>query len=139
MKRAVEQEDNETLALMEEQEPKAGTTQPVEETPMKKSKTVETEAVELRSPGSPRRSQRSIALSSGESECVAMVGGCSEGLLIRHCWKFLTDEEAEMVCRSDSSAARSLAGRIGVGRTRHMAAGLLSLQQRVNSKEVRIS
>lgn len=36
------------------------------------------------------RTQRSIVLSSGESEYVAMVGGCSEGLLIRHCWKFLT-------------------------------------------------
>ena len=85
------------------------------------------------------RSQRSIALSSGESEYVAMVGGCSEGLFIRHCWKFLTNEEADMVCRSDSSAARALAGRTGVGRTRHIAAGLLWLQQRVNSKEVRIT
>ena len=56
-----------------------------------------------------------------------------------HCWQFLTGEEAEMVCRSDSSAARALAGRIGVGRTRHIAAGLLWLQQRVNSKEVRIT
>ena len=55
------------------------------------------------------RSQHSIALSSGENEYVAMVGGCSEGLFIRHCWKFLTDEEADMVCRSDSSAARALA------------------------------
>ena len=85
------------------------------------------------------RSQRSIALSSGESEYVAMVGGCSEGIFIRHCWKFLTNEGADMVCRSDSSAARALAGRIGVGRTRHIAAGLLWLQQRVNSKEVRIT
>ena len=85
------------------------------------------------------RSQRSIALPSGESEYVAMVGGCSEGIFIRHCWKFLTNEGADMVCRSDSSAARALAGRIGVGRTRHIAAGLLWLQQRVNSKEVRIT
>ena len=85
------------------------------------------------------RSQRSIALSSGESEYVAMVGGCSEGIFIRHCWQFLTDEEAEMVCRSDSSAARGLAGRIGVGRTRHIAAGLLWLQQRVSAKEIRVT
>ena len=31
------------------------------------------------------RSQRSIALSSGESEYVSMVGGASEGLFWRHC------------------------------------------------------
>eukprot|EP00913_Durusdinium_trenchii_P014129 g13262.t1 len=39
----------------------------------------------------------------------------------------------------DSSAARSLAGRVGVGRTRHIAAGLLWLQQKVGSKELRIT
>ena len=85
------------------------------------------------------RTQRSIALSSGESEYVAMVGGCSEGLFIRHCWKFLTNEDLEMVCRSDSSAARSLAGRVGVGRTRHIAARLLWLQQKVSTKELRVT
>ena len=62
------------------------------------------------------RCQRSIALSSGESEYVAMVGGCSEGLFLKHCWQFLTEEDIDMVCRSDSSAARSLAGRVGVGK-----------------------
>lgn len=68
--------------------------------------------------------QCAIALSSGESEYVAMVGGCSEALFIKHCWAFLTGEQADLVRRSDSSAARALAGRIAVGRTRHIAAGL---------------
>ena len=85
------------------------------------------------------RCQRSIALSSGESEYVAMVGGCSEGLFLKHCWQFLTEEDVDMVCRSDSSAARSLAGRVGVGRTRHIAAGLLWLQQKVGEKELRVT
>lgn len=44
-----------------------------------------------------------------------------------------------MVCRSDSSAARSLACRIGVGRPRHIASGLLWLQQKVNEKEMRVT
>ena len=85
------------------------------------------------------RCQRCIALSSGESEYVAMVGGCSEGLFLKHCWSFLTGEEINMVCRSDSSAARALAGRIGVGRTRHIAAGLLWLQEKTNAKELRVT
>ena len=42
------------------------------------------------------RCQRSIAFSSGESEYVAMVGGCSEWLFIKHCWQFLT-EDIDMV------------------------------------------
>lgn len=33
---------------------------------------------------------------------------------------------------------RALAGRIGVGKTRHIAASLLWLQQKVNAKELRI-
>ena len=85
------------------------------------------------------RSQRAIALSSGESEYVAMVGGRSEGLFLKHCWKFLTNEDLEMICRSDSSAARALAGRVGVGRTRQIAAGLLWLQQKVVAKELKIT
>ena len=85
------------------------------------------------------KSQRAIALLSGESEYVAMVGGCSEGLFLRHCWKFLTNEDLDMVCRSESSAARSLAGCVGVGRTRRIAAGLLWLQQKVSLKELRIT
>ena len=64
------------------------------------------------------RCQKSIALSSGEREYIAMVGGVSEAMFIQHCWEFLTEEKAEMVCRSDSSAARSLAQRVGIGRPR---------------------
>ena len=35
------------------------------------------------------RGQRSIALSSGESEYLAMVSGSSEGMFLRHIWEFL--------------------------------------------------
>lgn len=49
------------------------------------------------------------------------------------------EEGVDMVCRSDSSAARSLAGRVGVGCIRQCAAGLLWLQQKVNEKELRVT
>ena len=65
-----------------------------------------------------------------------MVGGVSEGLFLQHCWKFLCGEECKMICRSDSSAARALASRLGIGRTRHIAANLLWLQQKVKEKTV---
>ena len=48
-------------------------------------------------------------------------------------------KELARLTKVDSSAARSLAGRVGVGRTRHIAAGLLWLQQKVGSKELRIT
>ena len=43
-----------------------------------------------------------------------------------------------MVCRSDSSAARSLAQRVGIGRSRHIAANMLWIQQKVVEKLLKI-
>ena len=73
------------------------------------------------------RTQKSITLSSAEAEYVAMLGSCCESLLIRDAVKWLLDE---VVTITDSSSARSLACRKGVGRTRHLQAGFLWLQKR---------
>ena len=85
------------------------------------------------------RSQKSIALSSGESEYVCMVGGVSEAMFLQHGWKFLTGKLCRIQCRSDSSAARSLACRVGIGRIRHLAANLLWLQEKVNNKLIEVT
>ena len=85
------------------------------------------------------RGQKSIAVSSGESEYVCMVGGCSERLFLKHCWKFMVGEECVLVCRSESSAARFLGGRLGIGRARHIEANLLWLQQKVAEKALTIT
>ena len=85
------------------------------------------------------RSQKSIALSSGESEFVAMVGGSSEGMLVKHLVKFAIGEETDARVRSDSSAARSMAQRQGIGRVRHLDASLLWIQQRERQKELQVS
>ena len=84
------------------------------------------------------RCQKSIALSSGKSEYIAMVGGVSEAMFIQHCWEFLTGDKPELMCRSDSSAARSPAQRVGIGRSRHIAANLLWIQQKVVEKLLKI-
>ena len=80
------------------------------------------------------RAQKAIALSSGESEFVAMVAGCSEGLLVRHLWNKLTGRSCTMKARSDSSAARSMVQRQGIGRVRHLDASLLWIQQKEKEK-----
>ena len=85
------------------------------------------------------RSQKSISLSSGEAEFVAMVGGCSDGMLIRHLWMKMVEEECEMRVRSDSSAARSMVQRQGIGRVRHLDAALLWIQQKEKEKVLSVS
>ena len=41
-----------------------------------------------------------------EGEFMALVAGCSEGMLVRHLWNKITGGECQMKARSDSSAAR---------------------------------
>ena len=83
------------------------------------------------------RSQKSVTLSSAEAEYVALVGSSCEAILIRDAVNFLLKGVAsvKMTARTDSSSARALACRQGVGRVRHLQAGLLWVQQMVNQKE----
>lgn len=80
------------------------------------------------------RGQKSVSLSSTESEFVAMVGGCSDGLLVRHLWMQLVKEEIDLGARSDNSAARAMVQRQGIGRVRHLDASLLWIQQKEKDK-----
>ena len=81
------------------------------------------------------RAQKSIALSSGESEFVAMVAGSSEGLLVRHLWNKMTGVQCTMKVRSDSSAAR----RQGIGRVRNLDSSLLWIQQKEKEKVLTVA
>ena len=80
------------------------------------------------------RSQKSISLSSGEAEFVAIVGGCSEAMFLRNLLKFMLGEFPNVKSRSDSSAARSMCQRQGAGRVRHLDSGMYWIQQRIQSK-----
>ena len=80
------------------------------------------------------RSQKAIALSSGESEFMALVAGCSEGMLVRHLWNKITGEECQMKARSDSSVARGMTQRQGIGRVRHIDASMQWIQQKEREK-----
>ncbi|OLP76333.1 Copia protein [Symbiodinium microadriaticum] len=85
------------------------------------------------------RSQRSIALSSGESEFIALVGGASEALYVGDCLKFLVEGEeleVEVRSRSDFAACRGIAQRVGCGRIRHLDASLLWVQLAVKGKRL---
>ena len=65
------------------------------------------------------RTQKARALSSGEAEYYAIVTGSAEGLGMQSLaidlgWKF------QVVVHTDSSTAKSVAGRRGLGRMRHV-------------------
>ncbi|CAL1135832.1 unnamed protein product [Cladocopium goreaui] len=75
------------------------------------------------------RSQKSIALSSCESEYLAAVGGGAEGIHIGRLWTFLVRKETEVDVVTDSSSCRAFAQRQGVGRLKHIETKYLWLQQ----------
>ena len=80
------------------------------------------------------RAQKSISLSSAESEYNSMVSGACDAILVKACINFVAPPEcqvSEVSLFVDNSAARSIASRQGVGRTRHLEGKILWLQDKV--------
>ena len=84
--------------------------------------------------------QKTVALSSGEAEYLAMVKGGSIGLGIR---SMLGDFNIEMITKLiikvDSTAAIGIANRRGLGKIRHIDVADLWLQDRVYRGEMTIA
>ena len=81
--------------------------------------------------------QSTVSLSSGESEYYAAVQGSATGLGIQ---SLLADWRVtvSVTVASDSSAARGLASKRGLSKTRHISTRYLWLQERVRRKEVKL-
>ena len=62
------------------------------------------------------RTQKSIALSSCESEYLSAVSGGAEALYVSRLWSFLTRRNAQARIVTDSSSCRAFSQRQGVGR-----------------------
>ena len=76
------------------------------------------------------RNQKTVALSSGESEYYALAGAVSEAIGIREAVSFAAAKPTKLKAYTDSSAARGIVNRCGVfGRVKHMATRLLWLQE----------
>lgn len=85
------------------------------------------------------RTQGTIALSSAEAEVYSAVSGCCDGIYIlpdaypsAYVFIYFFDY-------IDNSAARQILLRSGCGRVRHLSTKVLWLQQRVGSKEIKVS
>ena len=79
------------------------------------------------------RTQRSIALSSGESEFIALVGGTAEAIYLADYINFLVGGNFRVETRAptDSAACKGISQRLGRGPIRHLQCGLLWVQHAV--------
>ena len=75
------------------------------------------------------RTQKTIALSSGESEYASAVSGTCDQVFIRNAVEFEMRSKEESHLLLDSAAARGVIARQGAGRIRHLEAKMLWLQQ----------
>ncbi|CAE7496760.1 RE1 [Symbiodinium microadriaticum] len=75
------------------------------------------------------RTQKTIALSSGESEYASAVSGTCDQVFIRNAVEFVMRSKVESHLLLDSAAARGVIARQGAGRIRHLEAKMLWLQQ----------
>lgn len=82
------------------------------------------------------RTQQVVSLSSCESELNAMVSTLCDGIFLRKCLEFLTGATLEHYLFTDSSSARQLATRQGVGKVKHVSSKLLWVQDAVFNKQM---
>ncbi len=81
--------------------------------------------------------QGAPTLSSGEAEFVANTKGGSVALGMQSMARDFGDE-LTLDLRTDSSASKGMASRIGLGKVRHLDTALLWLQHHVNQKKIRL-
>ena len=78
--------------------------------------------------------QKTVALSVGEAEYIALVKAATEAIGIRSLARDL-GWQLRLVVGVDSSTAKSIASRSGIGKMRHLEAKVLWVQQAVKEKE----
>ena len=79
--------------------------------------------------------QSTIATSSGEAECYAMVRGASEALGMSAALEDL-GHRVEIEIHVDSTAAKAISSRLGLGRLRHLEVRFLWLQEAVRRRRL---
>ena len=86
--------------------------------------------------------QQVTALSSGEAEYYAIVKGASQGIGIRSMLKDFQISEASnryIEVKEDSSAAKGIASRRGLGKLKHVDIKELWIQEKVHEGDLRIT
>ena len=84
------------------------------------------------------KSQSVVGRSSGESEWYAAVSAAATGILVKGVLEFLTQRELNFRIKVDSSTAKAIGQRQGVGRLKHLALHSLWLQDLVKQKVLKL-
>ena len=74
-----------------------------------------------------------------KAECYAAVSSSCDGIYLRRCLEFCSGLEVNLKLLLDSSSARQILARSGVGRIRHLSVKVLWVQHKVEMKEVHVS
>ena len=82
------------------------------------------------------RTQRVVALSSGEAELLSAASSLCDGIMIRELLDFLGYGRVKIFHHLDASAAKAILERSGVGKVRHLSCRVLWCQQLVKQNEV---
>ena len=83
------------------------------------------------------RTQKTRALSVGEAEYMALVTGCADGLGLQALMADL-GWETEVVIKTDSTTAKAVASRRGLGKMRHVEVRLLWVQEAVKRGRIKL-
>ena len=81
--------------------------------------------------------QSVVALSSGEAEYYALTRAASAGLLVKGIYEEL-GRPKNLICLTDSSAAKGITNRQGVGKVKHLSLRELWLQDAVSKKLLKV-
>ena len=84
------------------------------------------------------RTQKVVSLSSAEAEVYACSSGSSDSILLARLLTWLTGRRTWIYVYTDSSGARGILQRQGVGRLRHLSCRVLWLQALIASGTIRL-
>ena len=84
------------------------------------------------------RTQKIVSLSSAEAEVYACSSGSSDAVLLSRLLSWLTGRRTLVYVYTDSSGARGILQRQGVGRLRHLSCRILWLQGLIASGVIRL-
>ena len=82
--------------------------------------------------------QSVVALSSGEAEFYAIARGAAAGRMTKQIWDKLGFPGLPLVIRTDSSAAKGIATRKGVGKVKHLSLKELWVQDHVQKGNIKV-
>ena len=85
------------------------------------------------------RTQKLVSLSSAEAEVYTCSSGASDAVMLARLIAWMNASKTTIHLHTDSSGAKGILLRQGVGKVRHLSCRILWLQDLINSGQVKLS